>query len=79
MGEKQNAFSACSISMTEDSCFEATRDNHETTLCRLFAYKKKFVAFFTGQLVEAANMYELCQEYPIESGGESEFRSISLF
>ena len=71
MNIEQNAFSPYSNTMTEESCFTVTRNNNETSICRLIGYKQKFVAFFSGDLDAAAKMHELCQEYPIESGGGS--------
>ena len=64
-----NAFSPYSNTMPEESCFTTTRNNNETSIYRLIGHKKKFVAFFTGDLDAASKMYELCQEYPVESGG----------
>jgi len=71
MNIDENAFSSYSNTMTEESCFTTTRNNNETSIYRLIGHKKKFVAFFTGDLDAAANMRELCQEYPIASSGGS--------
>ena len=71
MNIDENAFSSYSNTMTEESCFATTHNNNESSICRVIGHKKKFVAFFTGDMDAAAKMYELCQEYPITSGGES--------
>jgi len=76
---KESAFSPYSNTMTEESCFVISRNNNETSFCRLICYKKKFVALFTGDLDAAAKMCELCQEYPIESGGRLVSAIVSVF
>jgi len=70
-GIEENAFLSLSNTMTEDSCFVITRQNKEKSMCRLMCCKKKYVAFFTGDLNMAAEMYELCRQFPIESVGET--------
>jgi len=39
-------------------------------MCRLICGKKKFVAFFTGDLDAAAKMYEQSQKFPFGSTGK---------
>jgi len=74
MDTEQNAFLSLSNTMTEDACFNLTHNNNETSICNLFFYKKKYVAFFTGNLKIAADMYELGCQYHVESVGEFFFR-----
>jgi len=71
MNIDENAFSSYSNTMTEESCFATTHNNNETSICRVIGHKKKYVAFFTGDMDAAAKTYELFQEYPNLSGGES--------
>ena len=71
MGIEKNSFLPYSNGMTEESCFTHGRNNNEISICRLICCKKKYVAFFTGDLNMAAEMYELCRQFPIESVGET--------
>merc|ERR1712194_896376 len=69
MGIDNNSFSPYSNGTTEDSCFMRCRTNHEISVCRLICCKKKYPAFFTGDLDSAAKMYELSQDFPLGSTG----------
>lgn len=71
MGIDNNSFSPYSNGTTEDSCFMRCRTNHEISVCRLICCKKKYSAFFTGDLDSAAKMYELSQDFPLGSTGKS--------
>lgn len=65
MGVSKNSFSPFSNEATEDSCFVQCCINHEVSLCRLICSKKKYVAFFVGDLDLAAKMCERTrQDFP---------------
>lgn len=49
MGMEKNAFQPYSNGMTEETCFTRCINNNEISICRLIAYKKKFVAFYKGK------------------------------
>ena len=70
MGIEKNAFSPYISGVTEESCFARAHDNNEIAVCRLIYMKKKYVAFFTGDLDGAAKFYELSQEYSMSSVGK---------
>jgi len=59
MGIEQNAFIAYSDGMTEESCFTQCHNNNAISMCRLICCKKKYVAFFTGNMDAAAAMINL--------------------
>merc|ERR1719203_1380131 len=70
MGVDKNAFSSFSNEATEDSCFMQCRMDHEVSICRYIYNKKKYVAFFTGDLALAAKMCDLSrQDFPMGSTG----------
>jgi len=69
MGIDKNSFLPYSNGTTEDSCFMRCRSNNEISICRLICCKKKYVAFFTGDLDLAAKMYELSQDFLLGSTG----------
>jgi len=69
MGIEQNAFLLYSNRMTEDSCYASSYENNQLSMCRAFCVKKKFVAFYTGDLDTAAKMYDLFQTFPMGSTG----------
>jgi len=84
MGIEQNAFLPYSNGMTEESCFTHGRNNNEISICRLICSKKKYVAFFTGDLDAAAEMCGLCQDFPNGSTGKLvamhlDFSVVSIF
>merc|ERR1719491_902942 len=56
MGVGENAFSPYSGAggMTEETCLAAARDGGDTSLDRLICTKRKYSAFFGGDLVAAA-------------------------
>jgi hypothetical protein len=63
MGITENALSHFANKMTEDSCFARCRENNEISMCRLICTKKKYLAFFTGDLDTAAKFYDLNQAH----------------
>jgi len=69
MGIEQNAFLLYSNRMTEDSCYANSYENNQLSMCRGNCVKKKFVAFYTGDLDTAAKMYDLFQTIPMGSTG----------
>lgn len=69
MGLELNSFSPYSNDMTEQSCFTSCHVNNEFTICRLIANKKKYVAFFTGNMDLAAEMCEVGKGFPQGSSG----------
>ena len=84
MGIEQNSFLPYSNGMTEESCFTHGRNNNEISICRLICSKKKYVAFFTGDLDAAAEMCGLCQDFPNGSTGKLvamhlDFSVVSIF
>jgi len=79
MGIDKNAFLPYSNGTTEDSCFMRCRTNHEISMCRLICCKKKYAAFFMGDLDSAAKMCELSQDFPIGSTGRLTGSIVSVF
>ncbi len=72
MGVTENALLHLANKMTEDSCFARCRENNEISVCRLICSKKKYLAFFTGDLDTAAEFYDLNQaHFSSGSTGES--------
>ena len=74
MGVGENAFSPYSGAggMTEETCLAAARDGGDTSLDRLICTKRKYSAFFGGDLVAAAAaMRGLPPGSPAGSTGES--------
>jgi len=65
--------------MTEESCFRHCHNNNEISTCRVICYKKKYVAFLTGDLDAAAKMIELFKEYPLGSTGRIVPNIINVF
>jgi len=63
MGVKENAYLPFSNGMTEEACFAQCRENKEISMCRMILQKKKYVAFFSGDLGAAAEMYDLSQAH----------------
>ena len=71
MGIEQNAFIAYSDGMTEESCFTQCHNNNAISMCRLICCKKKYVAFFTGNMDAATAMINLYHNnYAVGSVGE---------
>lgn len=79
MGIKQNAFLAFSNGMTEESCFAGCRESNAISMCRLICFKKKYVAFFTGDMDTAAKFHDLYQNYPIGPTGRTVNILINVF
>ena len=69
MGIEENSFSLYFSGMTEEACFSGARQNNETSICRGFVIKRKYIAFWKGDMNMAAEMYALSLEYPMESNG----------
>jgi len=64
MGVTENAFLPFSnTGMTEDSFFAECRENNEISMCRMICLKKKYVAFLTGELDTAAEMYDIFEAH----------------
>jgi len=78
MGIEQNAFSHYPNGMTEDSCFRHCLSNNVISICRFICLKKKYVAFLTGDLDAAANMFNLSKNYPLGSTGRLVGNMISV-
>jgi hypothetical protein len=69
MGVTENALLHFANKMSEDSCFAKCRENNQISVCRLICSKKKYLAFFTGDLNTAAKLYDLNQAH--FSGGST--------
>lgn len=76
MGITENALLQYANKMTEDSCFSRCRENNEISMCRLICSKKKYLAFFTGDLDAAAKFYDLNQDH--FSGGSTGESTINV-
>lgn len=70
MGINQNAFLLYSSQMTEEICFESCQNRKAFLICRLICNKRKFVAFYKGDLDTAGRMYELGEKFPTSASGE---------
>lgn len=77
MGVTENALLHFANKMTEDSCFAKCRENNEISMCRLICTKKKYLAFFTGDLDTAAKFYDLHQAH--FSGGSTGESTMNIF
>ena len=74
IGSEENAFYEYSISMTEKQLLEQSSVKSHLSLCRLIARKRKFFAFYKGDMEAAKEMYELDRTYSaLDSGGTSDF------
>mmetsp|Transcript_28890 Transcript_28890/g.52809 ORF Transcript_28890/g.52809 Transcript_28890/m.52809 type:complete len:159 (-) Transcript_28890:708-1184(-) len=71
MGIEENAFAPYSNATTEDSYFARCVEDNALSLCRLICCKKKYGAFFQGDLDAAAKVYEQSQDFPIGSTAPS--------
>jgi len=69
MGTDQNAFLPLSNVMTEDLCLESSRIKNAHLISRLICNKKKYIAFYKGDLETAAKMYDLSLEFPTGAHG----------
>eukprot|EP00804_Cyclotella_cryptica_P027830 CCRYP_009244-RA/>CCRYP_009244-RA protein AED:0.13 eAED:0.13 QI:0/0.87/0.66/1/0.25/0.22/9/246/899 len=67
MGVEENAYSLYFSGMTEESCFDASCRNNHSAICRYICQKRKHVAFWTGDMDVAAQMYELSKRFPLGS------------
>lgn len=79
MGIEQNAFLLFSNGTTEDSCYASCHRGNQRSLCRGICVKKKFVAFYTGDLDTAAKMYDLNQSFPMGSTGRLVHIIVNIF
>eukprot|EP00804_Cyclotella_cryptica_P005744 CCRYP_000079-RE/>CCRYP_000079-RE protein AED:0.10 eAED:0.10 QI:211/1/0.88/1/0.5/0.33/9/0/1307 len=70
MGVEENAYSLYFVGMTEDSCFDTAYRNNQLSICRYICQKRKYVAFWTGDMDVAAKMYELSKRFPLGSNGK---------
>jgi len=67
MGIEQNAFTPYNNGVTEETCFASARQSNDIAVCRLICMRRKYLAFFKGDLDTAEAVYELSQEYSISS------------
>jgi len=79
MGAKENALSICSAGMNEESLFFQSRANNNTVMCRTIFVKKKYEAFFHGDLEEAARAYDLCTSFLTPTTGRQIGIIVSFF
>lgn len=79
MGTDQNAFLPLSNVMTEDLCLESSRIKNAHLISRLICNKKKYIAFYKGDLETAAKMYDLSLEFPTGAHGRLVSAIVSAF
>lgn len=80
MGIKQNAFGQFCNGMSEETCFQESRQHKEVSFCQAVCRKRKLVAFFTGRMDTAVKMYELLQaEFPMGPTGRLSSVLVSEF
>ena len=70
MGVEANAFSPYSDEVTEATCFASTLANNEVSISRFICNKKKYEAFYTGDLDTSAKMYKISQQFPMSATGK---------
>ena len=71
-GVQQNAYHLYSSNLTEDMCLESSKLKKEYVYLSTISLKKKFVAFYFGDMDTAREMYFLRKELPafLYTGGE---------
>jgi len=79
MGIEENAFAPYSNATTEDSYFARCVEDNALSMCRLICGKKKYGAFFQGDMDAAAKVYEQSQDFPIGSTGRLVNILVSIF
>jgi len=79
MGIEQNAFAPYDSGATEESCFASARQSKEISVCRLICMTRKYLAFFKGDFDTAGAVYELSQEYSINSIGRQTNILVTIF
>jgi len=79
MGVKENALSICSAGMNEESLFFQSRANNNAAMCRTIFVKKKYEAFFHGDLEEAARASDLCTSFLTPTTGRQIGIIVSFF
>lgn len=79
MGIERNAYLAHSNGMTEESLFTQCQNNNAISICVVLCVKKKYAAFFTGNMDTAAKMFDLHQKFPGGSTGRLVPLIVSIF
>ncbi|KAL7521042.1 hypothetical protein ACHAWX_005737, partial [Stephanocyclus meneghinianus] len=79
MGVEENAYSHYCPGMTEESCFVTSCQYNQTYISRYICHKRKYVAFWTGQMDIAAEMYDLTKQFPLCSTGRIVSDLVSTF
>ncbi len=68
MGSTEKSY-ASFYDTTEERMFTDGREQGKISLCRFILFKRKYVAFFLGQMNAAADFFELGLSFPIGGGG----------
>ncbi len=68
MGSNEKSY-ASFYDTTEERMFTDGREQGKMSLCRFILFKRKYVAFFLGQMNAAADFFELGLNFPIGGNG----------
>ncbi|EJK68566.1 hypothetical protein THAOC_10242 [Thalassiosira oceanica] len=66
MGIKENAFTPL---FTEETCYQDAMSKHTFAVCRALVHKRKYIAILTGDVISAATLYNVANEYTLGSIG----------
>lgn len=77
MGSTESSY-ATFFESREDIFYQESLRNSETSLCRYILHKRKFVAFFYGDMDAAAESFERGSEYPIGANGRLSHISLGV-
>ena len=78
MGSNESSYSTF-FDSREETCFYEARQNNEVSICRFILFKRKYVAFLSGDMNTASDMLEMCLEYPIGENGRQVHVSVAVF
>mmetsp|Transcript_37175 Transcript_37175/g.83539 ORF Transcript_37175/g.83539 Transcript_37175/m.83539 type:complete len:1332 (+) Transcript_37175:185-4180(+) len=66
MGIKDNAFTP---HFTEETCYQDAKLKKSFAVCRGLVHKRKYIAILTGDVISAATLYNVANEYTLGSIG----------
>ncbi|KAL7554753.1 hypothetical protein ACHAWF_018292 [Thalassiosira exigua] len=77
IGSSESSFSIFSHH-SEENMYQEALQNREVTICRFVLYKRKFLAFFYGDMDTAAALFEMSTEFPIGANARMSHICISI-
>ena len=78
MGSNEKSYSLF-FDTTEERMFTEGREQNMNSLCRFILFKRKYVAFFLGQMNAAADFFEMGLKFPIGGNGRLVNIIVSIF